>query len=499
MPGNNKVSKKELFKRQVAKAVLAHFRGSNGKLVMTGETIVDNLHEALVALGDPDDYRVALDLLNSFGFASETLGLAHFADVKPKLAKVAGAIVHNKLVSVEVNTAAQKAAVLLLLTQNAVDYRKAIVSAKDAAQLLNDALDLSPTPQQTPQQTDDAEKPDDADKADEAAKGDTPMETDVPEETAKGATQTTITEADLGAVLGGDIGKLPPLPEKVHDDVASPQAQRVVPGDDHGATAQAPAQAQAQAPAQAQAQAPTQVHGRGKGTLTPPLKRKANASGGSRKKRNNGFTCTFHKVNKPKESKRAVALRNLKARECDESKNLKMRAVGLVKDNGKTSGLGQRKVEPLFPGYHLLPNQLQGNLLKVETYHNGKSAYGDVLYLPMKVCFSHYPGHSRNPASIYRPHRNIKAAADSPNKWIEAAGENYLYYPTSEEIDAAAQHGEEYRVPKPTITTATSAAESANHQASDDSGSGDDDDQADDSGSGSGDEGSGDEGSGDDE
>ncbi len=186
-----------------------------------------------------------------------------------------------------------------------------------------------------------------------------------------------------------------------------------------------------------------------------------------------------------------MALRNLKDRECDESKNLKMRAVGRVKDTGTTAGLAQRKVEPLVPGYHLLPSQLEGHLLMVETYHTRKGAYGAVLYLPMNVCFSHYPGRSRNPASIFRPHRNIKAAVDKPREWIEPAGENYLYYPSAEEIDAAAKYGDEYRVPKPTITTATSAAQGSG------SGDDDDDDQADDDqadeGSGSGDEGSGEE------
>jgi hypothetical protein len=182
---------------------------------------------------------------------------------------------------------------------------------------------------------------------------------------------------------------------------------------------------------------------------------------------------------------------NLKDRECDESKNLKMKVVGLVKDNGKTSGLAQRNVEQLCPGYHLLAAQLQGRLLKVETYHTGKRKYG-VLYLPMEVCFSHYPGRSRRPETIYRPHINIKAATDKPGKWIEPAGENYLYYPNSDEIDAAAKYGDEYRVPKPTITTGVSRATSA---AEPDSA----DDQADDSGDdqASGDEGSGDEGSGD--
>jgi hypothetical protein len=77
-------------------------------------------------------------------------------------------------------------------------------------------------------------------------------------------------------------------------------------------------------------------------------------------------------------------------------------------------------------------------LLKVETYHTLKYKYGE-LYLPMKVCFSHYPGRSRHPASIFRPHRNIKEAADKPGKWIAPAGENYLYYPNSDEIDSAAK------------------------------------------------------------
>jgi hypothetical protein len=88
MPGNKsdksdttKVSKKE-FNRQVALAVRKHFRGgdSDGKLVVTGEQIVDNLRKALVTLGDPLDYRVSLELLGMFGFVSETLGLAYFAE-----------------------------------------------------------------------------------------------------------------------------------------------------------------------------------------------------------------------------------------------------------------------------------------------------------------------------------------------------------------------------------------------------------------------------------
>jgi hypothetical protein len=498
MPENNKVSKKE-FNRKVAKAVLAYFRDSKGEMVVTGEKIVDKLHEALVALGDPLDYRVSLELLKSFGFVSETFRLAYFADVMPKLDKVVGAIVHNTLVSVEANTGAQKAAVLLLLTQNAETYHRACVSAKDAAELLDDVLDISSTPQQTPQQTGEPAQADEADKADEPAKGDTPMETeeaekgDAPTEATNGDTPT---EADLGAVLGGEIDKsleLPPLSDEVHNDMASPQAQRIVPGDDPAQTEQGDQeqgddtpQAQAQAPAQAQA------HGRGKGTLTPPLntgKRKAEAQrGSSKKRRNNGFTSKFHRVNKPKVSRNALAVMNLKVRECDESKHLKMMIVGRVKDDGTSSGLGKRKVEQLFPGYHMLAAQLQGHLLKVKTYHTRKNTYGEI-YLPMKVCFSHYPGRNRNPASIFRPHCNIKAAADKPGDWVEPAGENYLYYPNSDEIDAAAKYGDEFRVPKPTITTAVSRATSAAEGSASDSG----DDQA------SGDEGSGDEGSGDDQ
>jgi hypothetical protein len=525
MPGN-KLSKKELFNRKVAKAVLAHFRDGKGEMVVTGDKMVDNLHKALVALGEPLDYRVSLELLKSFGFGTETLGLAYFADVVPKLDKVVGTIVHNTLVSVEANTAAQKAAVLLLLTQNAETYHKACASAKDAAELLNDVIDVSSTPQQTPQQTgepaqadeDDepakgaeAEKGDESEKAEEGEKGDAPMEAtiteaekgDAPtvtEEAEKGDAPMETEEAEQGdaptiteADLGGEIAKLPPLHEKVHDDMASPQAQCIVPGDDHGATAQTEGEqgdqeqgdATPQAQAPAPAQAPAQAHGRGKGTLTPPLKRKANSSGGSRgsakRRKNNGFASTFHKGNKRKVSRRTRALRNLKDRECDESKNLKMKVVGLVKDNGKTSGLAQRKVQQLFPGYHLLAAQLQGNLLKVETYDTSKYKYGAVLYLPMEVCFSHYPGRSRHPETIYRPHCNIKAAADKPDTWIEAAGENYLYYPNSDEIDSAAKYGDKYRVPKPTLTTGVSRAtveaeaDSADDQASDD-------DQADDSG-----------------
>ena len=479
MPENNKVSKKE-FNRKVAGAVLAYFRAADGKLVTTGEQIVDKLHKALVELGDPLDYRVSLELLKSFGFVSETLGLAYFADVKPKLDKVVGAIVHNTLVSVEANTAAQKAAVLLLLTQDAEAYHKACVSAKDAAELLNDVLDISSTPQQTPQQTGEPAQ------ADDAEKGDTPMETEEAEK-RDAPTEATMTEADLGAVLGGDIAKLPLLPDQVHDDMASPQAQRIVPGDDHAGDATA------QTEAQAQAQAPAPAHGRGKGTLTPPLntgKRKAEAQRRSNKRRkNNGFTCTFHKVNKPKVSRNALAVRNLEARECDGSKNLKVKVIGLVEDNGKTSGLAQRKVKQLFPGYHMLADQLEGHLLKVETYHTRKYVYGE-LYLPMKVCFSHYPGRSRRPETIFRPHRNIKEAADKPGDWIEPAGENYLYYPNSDEIDAAAKYGDEFRVPKPTgVSRATSAADQADDSADDSADSADD--QA--SGDDSGDEGSGDE------
>jgi hypothetical protein len=505
MPGN-KSNKKCEFNRKVAGAVLAYFRDGKGKMVVAGEEIVAKLHEALVALGDPLDYRVSLELLTSFGFVSETFGLAYFADAMPKLDKVVGAIVNSTLVSVEANTAAQKAAVLLLLTRNAETYHKACASAKDAAELLNDVLDISSTPQQTPQQTDEAAQADESEKGDEAEKGDTPMETDEAEkgdaptvtEEGDAPTEATITEADLG----GDIAKLPLLLDQVHNDMASPQAQRIVPGDDHAQTegdqeqGDATPQAQAQAPAQARAQA----RGRGKGTLTPPLKRKAEAQrGSSKKRRNHGFTCKFHKVNKPKVSKRTLALMNLRVRECDESKYLKTRVVGRVKANGKTSGLAQLKVEPVFPGYHLLPSQLQeGYLLKVETYNTRTHAYGDVLYLPMNVCFSHYPGTSRRHETIFRPHRNIKAAADKPGDWIEAAGENYLYYPNSDEIDAAAKYGDKFRVPKPTIATgvsrATSAAEgSAAEGSGDDQASGDDsgDDQA------SGDDGSGDDGSGD--
>ena len=487
MPGN-KLSKKEQFNRKVAGAVLAHFRDGKGEMVVTGDKMVDNLHKALVALGDPLDYRVSLELLKSFGFVSETFRLAYFADVVPKLDKVVGTIVHKTLVSVEANTAAQKAALLLLLTQNAETYHKACASAKDAAELLNDVLDISSTPQQTPT------VPDEAAQADESEKADEP----------------TITEADLGADLAGDlagdIAKLPPLHEKVHDDMASPQAQHIVPGDDpaqtdgHQEQGDATPQAQAQAPAQA----PAQAHGRGKGTLTPPLKRKANSSGGSRgsskKPKNNGFACTFHKGNKRKVSRRTLALRNLQDRECDESKNLKMRVVGLVKDNGKTSGLAKRNVEQLCPGYHLLAAQLQGHLLKVETYHARKYKYGAVLYLPMEVCFSHYPGRSRRPETIYRPHINIKAATDKPGDWIEPAGENYLYYPNADEIDSAAKYGDEYRVPKPTITTGVSRAtgEAADSDSADDQADEADDqadsadDQADDSGD-EGDEADGDE------
>jgi hypothetical protein len=166
-------------------------------LIITGEKIVENLHDALEALGDPFDYRVSLELMKSFGLSSETFGLAYFADVKPKLDKLVGAIVHSTLVSVEANTAAQKAAVLLLLTQDAEAYHKACVSAKDAAELLNDVLDISSTPQQTPQQTDEAvsAKGDTPMETEKAEKGDTPMETDVPEEPAG---------TDLGAVIAGD-------------------------------------------------------------------------------------------------------------------------------------------------------------------------------------------------------------------------------------------------------------------------------------------------------
>ncbi len=122
--------------------------------------------------------------------------------------KLVGAIVHNTLLSVEANTTTQKAAVLLLLTQNADAYHRACVSAKDAAELLDDALDLSPTPQQTdeaePEKADETEQAE----AEKAEQGDTPMETDeaeqgdTPTETAKGDTPTEATELGIGQPSG---------------------------------------------------------------------------------------------------------------------------------------------------------------------------------------------------------------------------------------------------------------------------------------------------------
>ena len=471
MPENNKVSKQE-FNRKVAKAVLAHFRAADGKMVVTAETIVAKLHEALVALGAPINYRVCLDLLKSFGFASETLGLAYFADAMHKLDKVVGTIVDNTLVSIEANTAAQKAAVLLLLTQNADAYRKACVSAKEAAELLNDALDLSPTPQQTPQQADEAEKADEPAKADEAAKGDTPMETeegDTPTVTEEGdaPTDATMTEPDLGELKLNEIGKLPPLPEEVHEDVASPQAQRIVPGDDTAQTEGEQGDATPQAPAQAPAQAERAATKRPRQT------------GGyqAKSKRKKQRMSTFFVVGGRKTSKSAAAQKRRDDAKEKLKRSAKFKLIGRVpNDAAQQLPAAERTVEPVEAGYILAPVQSLDYLFK---YAIRDTTTGDAVirFFDKDRLFAR----KLRGGKLFWPHIGLVTACMAPGKWCKSVADgNYCYYPTADEVNATvAVYGAAFNV-----LAHSSAAAAPRSDSGSSSGSGSD--SGDDSGNDSG-------------
>ena len=438
MPG-----KKELYNRQVAGAVLARFRDGKGVMVMTGEELVAKLHEALVALGDPLDYRVSLELLKSFGFVSETFGFAYFADVKPKLDKVVGAIVHNTLVSVEANTAAQKAAVLLLLTQNAETYHKACVSAKDAAELLSNVLDISSTPQQTPQQ---------------------------------------ITEAELGEL--GELAKLPPLHDEMPTEQASPETQRSGGADDappkpEDERDEEMSDQEPQDPAQDQPQAPAQD--------PPQAERAANKrprqTGGyqAKSKRKKQQMSTFFVVGARKISKRAAAQQKRADAKEKLKRSAKFKLIGRVpNDAAQQLPAAERTVEPVEPGYLLAPVQSVDYLFK---YAIRDTTTGDAVirFFDKDRLFARkLPG-----GRVFWPHIGLVNACMTPGKWCKrVADDNYCYYPTADEVAATvAVYGAAFNV---LIHSTAATAPRSGSGSSSDSGSGSGNDSGNDSGDDSG-------------